>query len=991
MPSLTDVVYAPAITTLTITLLVMSIWMSAAKSEEVGVAVTNTPATADRKRSFDQATAPFRFVAHCNDWQLVPASSSCGLRVRIDTLPDHANQEVVLVYELLRVEDDQVIDRRTFDLTLSDSGQSDFVELAAQSPAAPGIYEIRCRLNAKPDRIWSRFQWTKDPIANTRVPLIVIKQTSTEGSASSADNANHQDQTPVLKRIRWTTLANVGRISPEDWTAPAWIPGAANRIVPNVRRVGETLSLNPWRDRRDHQPTRLAQSQSYIGALTDLVPHRPFQISIELGINAEGTRQHALQVEFSDSHRFDVISRSVELSVQQSPDVNHADSTSQWVKLLFFPKAESEFVRITNRSTEKPVVIHSVRLDKKGKALPTDDRIAVSRPVNLQVTSADCFAWLAADYDDIAERRGYARSTANLLRRFKLIQRIEDHADWLGYDRLQRVGKSTANEWFTTATADLAEWERVLLADATRSWLANQPIVDDQRQPAKPPQHTTEGLASIRWPSRLIYQYPFRYQVLQTLIDLNSPSLQVTSSKLPQWVMRRDHAVLNEYRATPRQSIPIACTINPAHQSTQLFGHTSSKRTDGQTALRMQLTVINMAPWSSVSTLQLKSQSSNAWSWMDDVSEEVEIVGTSDSDRLNVTVPPHSMANLWIDAEIPEIKSWRPAMAVPTQTLQHVKQQVSQVVARIGSLALPPDSQILSNGGFEVSGQVGIVGWMHTQYPSSAVVLDDTDAVEGKHSIRMTSNETTVDQPWLVSEPIMVPDSGRLAISMATRAISLPDSHLDSASVQPASGTLPLDARRRRQGSILQTSKQSKVADHHRIRVSLEGNRQGTPIRLATDLSVPRNGKWTPRRLVFENDQLKRGDFDSLRLTIDSLSHGRIWIDDVQLHDHFATSAERSKLQGMGFLAVQGLQRRNLKPAAKLLSNNWSLHLVCSPAHSSSDAKGNPDGIDGVSSDSAADDSPNQPTDKTDLNNEVGQGESVARRLRDWLPKPIRF
>ena len=945
----------------------------------------------DRQRSFDQATAPIRFQSQRSDWQLVPAGESCSLQVRIDALPQRANQDVTLIYQLLRVGDDQVIDRRRFELTLSDSGQSKFVELAAQSPTAPGIYEIRCRVNAKPDRLWSRLQWSRELLANTRVPLVVIEQASALHASDATSKTSNANEMPILRPTRWTTVANVGRISQEDWMAPAWIPGAANRIVPNVRRVGESLTLNPWRDRSELEPTQLAPTESYVGALTDLVPHQPFQLAIALDLTAAGIRKHPIQVDFSDSPKFDAISRSVELVLQRSPDVDHADSTLDWARLLFFPKAESEFVRITNAAPDRSIMIRSVQLDQTDDASGHDTSIPITRPVDLHVTSADCLKWLTADYDDIAEQRGYADSTANLLRRFKLIERMEVHAKWLGYDRIQLVGDSALVEAFSDNAVATAPWERALLDSATRNWLANQPICAAKPPAPKRVSKSASGAASIPWPDWRLHQYPFRYQILKTLTDLNSSRLSLTSSTLPQWVMRRDQAVLNEYRGTPFQFDPNRNTPNPENQLTHLWSHTSSVDAATTTSTRTQLTVINMAPWASVATLHMHSTNFKTWNWMDDVSDEVVVTDASDSDRWSIQLPPHAMVNLWIESDKPKIKSWRPAMADPAQTLQRVKRQVAQVVDRIGSLALPPQSQILGNGGFEVSGRVGIVGWMHTQFPSTAVVLDDTDAIEGKHSIRMTANESTVDQPWLVSETIAVPESGRLAISMATRAISMGSTDLNQDPVQPASGTLPLDARQRRRGSIMQTSKQSNQTDQHRIRVALEGNRKGTPIRLATDLSVPRNGKWTPRRLVLENDQLKHGDFDSLRLTVDSLSHGRIWIDDVQLHDHFATAAERSKLQGMGFLAVQGLQQGNLKPAATLLSNSWSLHLVCSPAHPIVRSEENSSSADRVSSDAIPADSAKQPSSRSESTEDSNEPESVARRLRDWLPKPIRF
>ncbi len=103
----------------------------------------------------------------------------------------------------------------------------------------------------------------------------------------------------------------------------------------------------------------------------------------------------------------------------------------------------------------------------------------------------------------------------------------------------------------------------------------------------------------------------------------------------------------------------------------------------------------------------------------------------------------------------------------------------------------------------------------------------------------------------------------------------------------------------------------------------------------------------------------------SLRLTIDSLSGGRVWIDDVRLHDRFPTAKERAELQNQAFVAVQGLQRGNLTPSARLLQNHWAHFLLDQPVEISS------------------------PAVEKEVLPESPPG--VADRVRNWLPRPLRF
>jgi hypothetical protein len=160
---------------------------------------------------------------------------------------------------------------------------------------------------------------------------------------------------------------------------------------------------------------------------------------------------------------------------------------------------------------------------------------------------------------------------------------------------------------------------------------------------------------------------------------------------------------------------------------------------------------------------------------------------------------------------------------------------------------------------------------------------------------------------------------------------------------------------------------ESKVDDsHHLLRISIEATRQGDPIRFTRELAVPRNGQWGQRDVILEADEIDTSAIESLRLTIDSLSGGRVWIDDVQLHDRFPTAKERTEIQNQAFLAVQGLQRGNLLPSGKLLQNHWARYLLSLGKSEQSKRV-----IENVP--------------------EPMEAPGVAERIRNWLPRPLRF
>jgi hypothetical protein len=250
-------------------------------------------------------------------------------------------------------------------------------------------------------------------------------------------------------------------------------------------------------------------------------------------------------------------------------------------------------------------------------------------------------------------------------------------------------------------------------------------------------------------------------------------------------------------------------------------------------------------------------------------------------------------------------------------------------VERIGILSDFETYDALSNGGFERLGGVGLVGWLHAQFPAGCVRIDEKESVEGNHSVLLTTDGMYAARTWLVSDTIKPPRSGRLAVSLAYR------------------GEL-------KEGDAT-----------HLLRVSIEATRDGVPIRYANEIKVPCNGQWGSRQVVLESDGIDPNNVESLRLTIDSLSRGRVWIDDVRLHDQFPTVKERAELESQTFVAVRGLQTGNLTPSGRLLQNHWARHLL---------AKG-----------------PRQDKPEPKTADQQEESPGVAERIRSWLPRPLRF
>ena len=319
------------------------------------------------------------------------------------------------------------------------------------------------------------------------------------------------------------------------------------------------------------------------------------------------------------------------------------------------------------------------------------------------------------------------------------------------------------------------------------------------------------------------------------------------------------------------------------------------------------------------------------------------------------------------------IESWRWSTKVAGGDLviDQIKKDVTTIVERMGLLSDPGANNQLNNGSFETVGEMGLVGWLHAQHPPGCVVVDSEEASDGSRSIRLKTDRVVSARTWLVSDTISVPMSGRLAVSMALRGESLPSEGQSNAEVTPIEGSPSAEASA--DGSSAQKSIGPPNEKLQHLRVSLEGTQSGVPMRKSADVEIHRSGAWQPRRVVLEVDSIDPSTTDSLRLTIDSMTPGLIWVDDIRLHDDFSTTRERTDLQSQAFLAVEGLQRGNLTPSAKLLMNRWAGRLL----DQSNQAQE-------VSAKSSILSEPAKSPFSTDV-------PEVANRNRAWLLERLRF
>ncbi|PHQ33470.1 hypothetical protein [Rhodopirellula bahusiensis] len=272
--------------------------------------------------------------------------------------------------------------------------------------------------------------------------------------------------------------------------------------------------------------------------------------------------------------------------------------------------------------------------------------------------------------------------------------------------------------------------------------------------------------------------------------------------------------------------------------------------------------------------------------------------------------------------------------------------QASTTLLRSPKAATPPSvlkapESLLSNGGFEqkslpdANARLGIPSWMHAQHPADAVKLDPRSAFRGEQSVRLAARDSSGTQAWLISKNIATPDAGRVAISMAlrglrepTKELSKPDGTTEPIGNPMSRGPAWTQSNQNRPAASLRDGAAAEPSKTLTLRVALEGSLDGQPCRHWREVEVPVDGKWQDSTVVLEWLNIDVENTRDLRVTIDNLSDGIIWVDDVFVSDWFASRAERAEIQSLAYLAVQGLQRNDIKAAAQLLNQFWAKQLL---------------------------------------------------------------
>ncbi|MEM6472555.1 MAG: hypothetical protein AAF802_23535, partial [Planctomycetota bacterium] len=376
--------------------------------------------------SLDQSTIPFQFRSAVASFPVVENSSDCELTVAIRGFEQAADQTLSCIFRLVRVEDGKVIAREQTRCKLDGNGDSESIALLDRSPDEAGVYELRCRLTRPADPLWSRFQRKEEDLAASAFPILV---------------KTHPSDAPdtTMKRLPvWEAPVQVNEIDPDTWQALKWVPGNANRLVPNVKWVGETIANSTWRSATEsiELAATLDPNEAFLGSLPKQATHRIHELILDVEQKLPSLSETPLLIQLSRKTDFASVDQELTCRVSRKLDLSAGGlAECSPLRILYVPGTEQLFCRIVNQDQDQSIEIRSIgyrELRTKDVETSSQSEGSTENGIVLRLRDDEWVKKLTRDLDLLEQRKAYVQSTIRLYRLSVAIARLSDYAAWFG-------------------------------------------------------------------------------------------------------------------------------------------------------------------------------------------------------------------------------------------------------------------------------------------------------------------------------------------------------------------------------------------------------------------------------------------------------------------------------------------------------------------------------------------------------------------------------
>lgn len=259
-----------------------------------------------------------------------------------------------------------------------------------------------------------------------------------------------------------------------------------------------------------------------------------------------------------------------------------------------------------------------------------------------------------------------------------------------------------------------------------------------------------------------------------------------------------------------------------------------------------------------------------------------------------VALQPYDLIAASLSAPDVKIRDWRVALENEREVLLELRQLLDDARKRARKLGSPQPLPVLANPGFETpaSGEL-LSGWECSRGAGTAVTVDSRSPYNGRNSLHIQSDGPPV---WVRSNPFPTPATGRLAVWVWL-----------------------------------------KVADADRqppLQLAIEGRWNGEPYYRPARLGAtaapgraappPITAEWEP--YVVRVDNLPPSATD-LRVAVDLLGEGEVWVDEVQVQDLYFDPSECNELTKLFALANLYLGKGAAVDCERLVRGYWAEFL----------------------------------------------------------------
>lgn len=300
--------------------------------------------------------------------------------------------------------------------------------------------------------------------------------------------------------------------------------------------------------------------------------------------------------------------------------------------------------------------------------------------------------------------------------------------------------------------------------------------------------------------------------------------------------------------------------------------------------------LINAAPWAERCSIEWnKAPGLEQIDW---VSASGEAIPDSwASKKWTVDLQPFEWQTICIDAAGLELVNWTHQPEDAAVEIAKAKLlDLSERVKRLHTTRLAA-SESLVNGGFENFTQDGKPeGWTMSTLPN-AQITPSNNAFRGASSLRLENNSGGNAPLWLQSTPLRLPKTGRMAVELWIRK---------------EAGT-----------------------DEPKVRLMLQGRHSdGTRYErsryLGKDVEdAPISDRWETAPLVLLVSDLPASGIDELRVEIDLIGSGTIYVDEVKAYDVYLHPDERNLIRNEIFAASEPFRDPKLTVRLDEIDRLW--------------------------------------------------------------------